>query len=134
MTDDNFLEIGKGTGKSHLDLWIEYGQNGIIDTELYLAHVATRCIVIIDSPDLGGLIALVFIGMTEISSCILEPEIIKGAKVTKGEELGRFQYGGSSGAIILSKKVLDSSKTGNDIWAGLEIGMEWKVCEKIVDL
>ena len=25
MTDDNFLEIGKGTGKSHLELWIEYG-------------------------------------------------------------------------------------------------------------
>ena len=128
--DDNFTD-GKNVSKqAKLNLWLKYGQNGVIDTELYLAHVATRCIFVIDNNDLGP-IGLVFLGMTEISSCTMIKKA--GDIVEKGEELGQFQFGGSSGLVALSKKTVDNAATGPNIWSQNQ-KLTWKVCEKIVDL
>lgn len=63
----------------------------------YLAHVATRAILVLEADDPAiGLLAVVFIGMSDVSSCRIAPGIEPGARVAKGEELGWFQYGGSS--------------------------------------
>lgn len=126
------------TEKEKLDLWIDHSATGLYNTELYLAHVATRCLLILDSPDLGGKVALVFIGMVEISSCKMTREVVKGEtyEVQMGTELGFFQFGGSSGVIILSRDVMEKSGKEDDIWAGLSRAKKnggWKVCEKMID-
>ena len=40
------------------------------------------------------------VGMAEVSSCVILPEIQPGRRVKKGEELGYFQYGGSTCCLI----------------------------------
>lgn len=55
----------------------------------FLASVATRRIIVLnaDNKDIGR-VALVYIGMADISSCI--SDIKKGEKVKKGQYLGHF--------------------------------------------
>lgn len=49
-----------------------------------------------------GKIAIIFIGMAEVSSCV--PTVKIGETVKKGQQLGYFMFGGSSHAIIFEKK------------------------------
>lgn len=67
----------------------------------YLAHVATRAIILIqaDNPAIG-LIAVIPVGMVEVSSCLIGEDIVPGHHVRKGDELGRFQFGGSTECIV----------------------------------
>ena len=95
-----------------LENWIEYGADGLgYETQLYLAHIASRAIIIIEN-ELLGPVALFFIGMLEISSCRIEPRIKNAYEngetvyVEKGDRLGNFQFGGSSGAILFTKEVV----------------------------
>lgn len=66
-------------------------------SQAYLAHVAARAIIHImaDDPAIGHLVIMP-VGMGEISSCVIDHRIKAGARVTKGDELGYFQYGGST--------------------------------------
>ncbi len=41
-----------------------------------------------------------FVGMMEVSSCVIHPEIAPGRRVKKGDELGYFQYGGSTYCLV----------------------------------
>lgn len=67
----------------------------------YLAHVATRALIFIEADDPTiGLICVMPIGMVEVSSCIIRPELTPGTRVNKGDELGYFQFGGSSHCLI----------------------------------
>ncbi len=67
----------------------------------YLAHVATRAILLIEADEPAvGLVAALFVGMAEISSCVIRPELRPGTRVTKGDELGYFQYGGSTYCLV----------------------------------
>ena len=67
----------------------------------YLAHVATRAIILIESDDPAiGLVCLMPVGMVEVSSCVIHPEIRPGHRVQKGEGVGYFQYGGSTYCLI----------------------------------
>ncbi len=67
----------------------------------YLAHVATRAIILIEADDPAiGLLCLMPVGMVEVSSCVIHPEIRPGHRVNKGEEVGYFQYGGSTYCLI----------------------------------
>ncbi len=67
----------------------------------YLAHVATRAIILIESDDpVIGLVGLMPVGMVEVSSCVIRPEIRPGHRVQKGDEVGYFQYGGSTYCLI----------------------------------
>ncbi len=65
----------------------------------YLAHVATRAIVIIraDNPEIG-LMAFLAVGMSDVSSCTID--VSPGQHVAKGEELGYFQFGGSTHCLV----------------------------------
>lgn len=67
----------------------------------YITHVATRAIihVMADDPAIGHMVVMP-VGMAEVSSCVIDPRIKPGARVTKGDELGYFQYGGSTHCLI----------------------------------
>lgn len=54
-----------------------------------------------DNPKIGK-IAIIFIGMAEVSSCIATVKI--GEHVKKGSQLGHFAYGGSSHAVVFQKQ------------------------------
>lgn len=73
----------------------------------YLAHVATRAVFLIraDNPAIG-LVAFVPVGMSEVSSCIVHPGIEPGYHVVKGQELGHFQFGGSTHCLVFGPGVI----------------------------
>jgi len=75
----------------------------------YLAHVATRAIILIEADNpLIGLVAFVAIGMLEVSSCLLGSDISVGHHVTKGDELGYFQFGGSTHCLVFGSGVVEN--------------------------
>jgi phosphatidylserine decarboxylase len=79
----------------------------------FLSHVNTRTIVFIESenPSIGQ-IALVFVGLTEVSSC--NATIKKGDSVQRGEEIGHFAFGGSTCCILFDReKIAALSITDN---------------------
>ncbi len=67
----------------------------------FLAHIATRALIFIEADDPTiGLMCMMPVGMVEVSSCIIHPQIQPGAKVAKGDELGYFQFGGSTHCLV----------------------------------
>ncbi|MFO1068869.1 MAG: phosphatidylserine decarboxylase family protein [Geminicoccaceae bacterium] len=69
------------------------------DSQGYETAVNTRGLVVIESdrPALG-LVCVIPVGITEISSVTIDVDV--GRRVTKGEEIGRFSYGGSTLALV----------------------------------
>ena len=71
------------------------------NSQSYLAHVATRAVILIQADDpVIGLMAFVPVGMVEVSSCLIDPKITPGYHVGKGDELGYFQFGGSTHCLV----------------------------------
>ncbi len=52
-----------------------------------------------------GPVACVFVGMADVSSCMIEA--LPGQCVRKGDELGYFQYGGSTYCLIFRPDVIE---------------------------
>jgi phosphatidylserine decarboxylase len=72
-----------------------------MNSQSYLAHVAARAIILIDADDpVIGLMAFVPVGMSEVSSCLIDSKVTPGYHVGKGEELGYFQFGGSTHCLL----------------------------------
>jgi phosphatidylserine decarboxylase len=72
-----------------------------MNSQSYLAHVAARAVILIEADDpVIGLMAFVAVGMSDVSSCLISPEITPGYHLGKGEELGYFQYGGSTHCLV----------------------------------
>ena len=72
-----------------------------MDSQAYITHVAARAIFIIQADDpVIGLMAFVPVGMVEVSSCIIAPAAAPGQHVRKGDELGHFQFGGSTHCLV----------------------------------
>ncbi len=70
-------------------------------SQAYLAHLAARAIILIEADDpVIGLVAFLGIGMSEVSSCIIDSDITPGSHIAKGAELGYFQFGGSTHCVI----------------------------------
>ncbi|KWK50889.1 phosphatidylserine decarboxylase [Burkholderia stagnalis] len=79
---------------------------GLNDSQGYLTAVATRAIVAISCDDPGiGTVACVFVGMAEVSSCVIE--VVPGQHVDKGDEIGFFQYGGSTFCLLFETGVIE---------------------------
>ena len=77
-------------------------------SQSYLAHVAARAIILIEADDpVIGLMAVIPVGMIEVSSCVIAPEIVPGRHVNKGDELGYFQFGGSTECLVFRPGVID---------------------------
>jgi phosphatidylserine decarboxylase len=96
------------------------------DSQGYIAHVATRAIIYIEADDPKiGLMVMMPIGMAEVSSCVLLDNIKAGYKVKKGEELGYFQYGGSTYCLIFRPGVIKefNVQVGNDVKMGQAIAI-----------
>jgi phosphatidylserine decarboxylase len=70
-------------------------------SQSYLAHVAARAVILIEADNpVIGLMAFVPVGMSEVSSCMIDQKIKPGYHVAKGEELGYFQFGGSTHCLV----------------------------------
>ena len=64
--------------------------------------IETRGVVIIETLT-GGYVAVIPVGMCQVSSVNFEDTIIPGAKVEKGDPLGYFMFGGSDVVMIFSE-------------------------------
>lgn len=78
---------------------------GPTNSQGYIAHVATRALIFIEADYSGiGLMCLVAVGMAEVSSCVLVDRegkpLEEGQKVEKGDQLGYFQFGGSTHCLV----------------------------------
>lgn len=72
-----------------------------MNSQSYLAHVAARAIIVIEADNpVIGLLAFVAVGMIEVSSCTIDPKVVPGYHVDKGDELGFFQFGGSTHCLV----------------------------------
>jgi phosphatidylserine decarboxylase len=77
------------------------------NSQSYMAHTAARAIILIEADNpVIGLVAFLPVGMSEVSSCIIDPSITPGYHVAKGEELGYFQFGGSTHCVIFRPGVI----------------------------
>jgi phosphatidylserine decarboxylase len=65
----------------------------------YLTAVNARGLIVFKTEDYGHVCCMP-LGMSEISTVTFDPKMKKGATVTKGQEMGTFNYGGSSFAVI----------------------------------
>lgn len=92
-------------------------------SEGYITQVQTRATIVIEADDKTiGTVAVMPVGMVEISSCVIDPALAIGAHVQKGQELGYFQFGGSThclvfrpGAVQITRKQGDSLQVGQPI-------------------
>jgi phosphatidylserine decarboxylase len=76
-------------------------------SQAYLAHVAVRAIILIEANDpVIGLMAFIAIGMSDVSSCKIHDHVAPGYHVEKGEELGYFQFGGSTYCLVFRPGVI----------------------------
>jgi phosphatidylserine decarboxylase len=70
----------------------------------YIAHTATRALIFIEAAEPIGLMCVVPVGMAEVSSCIVTVE--ENSKVNKGDQIGYFQFGGSTHCLVFRKGVI----------------------------
>jgi phosphatidylserine decarboxylase len=68
----------------------------------YLAQVNARGLIVFKTPDYGH-VCCIPLGMSEVSTVTFDPAMKAGARVTKGQEMGTFNYGGSSFVVIYEK-------------------------------
>lgn len=65
----------------------------------YITALAARAVVFLEADDPAlGLLAMLFVGMGEVSSC--EIAAWPGQRVEKGQEIGMFHYGGSTWCLL----------------------------------
>jgi phosphatidylserine decarboxylase len=80
---------------------------GLNDSQGYITAVAARAVIVIDCDDPAiGQVGCVFVGMADVSSCVIEA--LPGQRVAKGDELGYFQYGGSTYCLVFEPGVIRS--------------------------
>lgn len=74
------------------------------ESQGYITQVASRALVFIeaDNPKIG-LMAVMFVGMAEVSSN--EITVYEGQHIKKGEQLGMFHFGGSTHTLIFRPEV-----------------------------
>ena len=65
--------------------------------------IETRGVLILETKD-GGFVAIVPVGMCEVSSVNFEPEIVPGMEVQKGDSMGYFLFGGSDIIMVFSEE------------------------------
>jgi phosphatidylserine decarboxylase len=74
------------------------------NSQAYLCQKATRLLIFIQADDVRiGLMAVLLVGMAEVSSC--EAFVKEGQRVRKGDEIGTFHYGGSTHCLIFRPQV-----------------------------
>ena len=70
----------------------------------FISSVATRAVIFIRANDPAiGLIAMVPVGMAEVSSC--EITVVPGQSVSRGDQIGMFHFGGSTHCLVFQPGV-----------------------------
>ncbi|MBT8224740.1 MAG: phosphatidylserine decarboxylase family protein [Dactylosporangium sp.] len=74
------------------------------ESQPYLGHVAARAVFVFEHETFGS-VALICIGMVEVSTCVIEPRFLVDAgaapvTVARGTEIGHFEFGGSTHMMI----------------------------------
>lgn len=88
-------------------------------SQAYMSCVNTRTLVFLESDDPAiGMVCLIAVGISEVSSIALSVRV--GQRLDKGEEIGRFSYGGSSICLLFQPGVIrtftvDVHDTGTDV-------------------
>ncbi len=77
------------------------------ESQPYLGHVAARAVFIFEH-ERCGYVALICIGMVEVSTCVIEPAFVvedgdEAVDITRGAEIGHFEFGGSTHMMIFQK-------------------------------
>jgi phosphatidylserine decarboxylase len=80
---------------------INRGTNNFIGSQPLMSIVSVRHIYIIKLDDSDRYVSVIEIGMGEVSSC--HSTVIEGQHVEKGDQLGFFEFGGSSHVVIFDK-------------------------------
>jgi phosphatidylserine decarboxylase precursor len=113
-------EVRNVHGRVYMDVERnEDGSLGSVNGDTYQFN-QERGLVIIESPTVG-LVGIVPVGMTLISSVALEPEV--GAVLRKGDELGYFQFGGSDIVLLFQDRdFVFEAETGTKYLQGQRIG------------
>lgn len=75
----------------------------------YIAHTATRALVFIEADGPIGLMCFAAIGMSEVSSCIVT--VKENSTVKKGDQIGYFQFGGSTHCLVFRKGAVSQFAT-----------------------
>lgn len=95
------------------------------ESQPYLGHVAARAIFVFKHR-YCGYVALICIGMVEVSTCFIEPRCRVGRnspplKIRRGAPIGHFEFGGSTHVMIfqkdrvrLAKWAIDAVRHRND--------------------
>ena len=83
--------------------------------------IETRGLVVIDTEEYG-LVAVLPIGMSQISSVNFAPELEVGKHVEKGDKLGWFLFGGSDMVYLFQKDVRFTLSTTEHILMGEQLG------------
>ena len=83
---------------------VGFDPSGPNESQGYITQVASRALIFIeaDNPKIG-LMAVMFVGMAEVSSN--EITVYEGQRVSKGEQLGMFHFGGSTHTLIFKPQV-----------------------------
>lgn len=73
----------------------------------FLSHVNTRTVLFIESENPAiGEVAMVFVGLTEVSSCVAT--VKAGDLVQRGDEIGHFAFGGSTCCTLFDRSKIAS--------------------------
>ena len=93
--------------------------------------IETRALVVVETKQFG-LVAVLPIGMSQISSVELRKDLTTGMKVEKGDELGAFLFGGSDIVMLFQKDVkLDLHAAQKDgAYSHLLMGQKYGVLSK----
>jgi len=85
-------------------LSVGFDPAGPNESQGYITHTASRALIFIeaDNPNIG-LMAVLFVGMAEVSSN--EITVSVGQHVNKGDQLGMFHFGGSTHCLIFRPQV-----------------------------
>jgi phosphatidylserine decarboxylase len=95
------------------------GELAAVNGDTYQAR-QQRGVVVLDSPAVG-LVALVPVGMSVISSVTLTPEV--GDELAKGDPFGYFQFGGSDVVIVFQdRNIVIDAEAGRKYLQGERIG------------
>ncbi|KAH7337324.1 phosphatidylserine decarboxylase-like protein [Rhizoctonia solani] len=92
-------------------------------SQAYITAIAARAVIWIqvDNPEIG-LMGFIAVGMSEVSTC--EVTVRKGDKVSKGDQLGMFHFGGSTHCLVFRRgvKVTFEVEVGQEVELNKGIG------------
>ena len=78
------------------------GRYRLIQRDTSWQALEVRALVMVET-ERHGMVALIPIGMSQVSSVMIEPEVVEGARVRKGDPLGWFLFGGSDYVMLFQR-------------------------------